>query len=332
VGKPRQQNIACCSAGVYLFTMNKNSRMEAWYRLAQGKPVDDLKLDFRGGRIDLSGLRVAEPTPGKRFLIQIAGLTEEVTLLKDLTLVRGVNWSGLDFSRARLDYVRIIDSSIQDCVFDQCSFKDGGLWGTTISNSSFRGADLRGSALGPLEKRRRNVFREVDFTETDLRQTAYTSAEFVRCLFKNANLTKVDFEGSAFTDCVFEGELREVVFNRHGFEAEDLPPNKMEGVDFSLARLRYVEFRGLDLDKVRFPEDEDHIVIDDYPGTLDRILAVLRGRTDTDSRVLAAGVAVERKWLSPNRKRGVLNKKDILEAGGEEGLKTVLQALETSGN
>ena len=42
----------------------------------------------------------------------------------------------------------------------------------------------------------------------------------------------------------------------------------MVNVDLSRAKLRWVEFRGLDLDTVRFPDDEDHLILNDYPRSL----------------------------------------------------------------
>jgi pentapeptide repeat protein len=180
-----------------------------------------------------------------------------------------------------------------------------------------------------VQEDRINTFQKVDFTGADLRQTAYVSAGFVSCLFKNTRLNKVNFQGSTFMDCSFEGELREVCFNRKGFGADALPPNEMLRVDFSRAQLRSVEFRGLDLGDVYFPTDPDHILLNEYPQTLDRLLQSLRGRTDMASKKLAAAIGVDRKWAGPRQRRGILNKNDLLEIGGEDGLRVVLGMIES---
>jgi uncharacterized protein YjbI with pentapeptide repeats len=201
---------------------------------------------------------------------------------------------------------------------------DWRLWSTRISDTTFRSTDLRGSVLGAVQDGKRNGFRNVDFGTTDLRRTAYVSAEFNACTFAYTRLDKVDFQGSTFADCSFEGELREVMFYREGFRGGAYPPNEMVGVDFSRAELRWCAFRGLDLDDVRLPHNDDHIVLNDFPEMLDRLLLALRGREDLGSKTMVAVFADARKWAG---RRGVLNKKDLLEMAGEDGLKMVLKIL-----
>ena len=81
------------------------------------------------------------------------------------------------------------------------------------------------------------------------------------------------------------------------------------------------------METVRFPEDEDHIIIDNYPRELDKVVAALQRRSDTPSRAVAAALAGRRKWVGRNQKRGILNKNEIREAGSEETLKAVLEML-----
>lgn len=293
---------------------------EPWHRLVQGKPLVGLGLALKDGRVDLRGLLAPEPSVARTFRTPGA----DVAVLEGTTEVRGAVWKALDLSGSRLNGVRFFDCIIENCVFDGCSCKDWRLWSTKVSDSTFRSADLRESALGGVQDSRRNTFRKIDFTGTDLRQTAYVSAEFVECSFKNARLDKVDFHGSTFADCRFEGELHEVLFYRTGFRGDAFPPNEMIGVDFSCAELRWVEFRGLNLESVRFPQDDNHIILDDYPAALDRLLGALKGREDLASRKMVAVFANDRKWAG---RRGILNKNDLLEIGGEDALNSVLTIL-----
>ena len=83
-----------------------------------------------------------------------------------------------------------------------------------------------------------------------------------------------------FKDCVFEGEIREAQFYRHAFRGESFPPNEMDGVDFRGASLSFVRFGRMDLKNVRFPENDAHILIEEYRPTLERMLAALQGKTD----------------------------------------------------
>ena len=305
--------------------MNADQDTEVLKRLIQGKPLDGLGLGEKNGRVDLSGLLAPEPTVAKRFSTKIA----DVAVLSGITKITGAKWKSLDFTGSRLNGVLFVDCVISDCIFDECLCQKWGLWSTTVSNTSFCSTDLRNSALGGILEGRRNVFREIDFTKTDLRQTTYTSAEFINCTFKNTRLNKVDFKGSTFKDCSFEGELREVLFYRKGFKGEAFPANEMDGVDFRRAKLRWVEFRGLDLGNVRFPEDNEHVILENYLTVLDRLIQAFGGQTDLASRKLATIFGMKRKWAGLKQQRGILNKNDLLEIGGEDGLRTVLEMIES---
>ena len=146
-------------------------------------------------------------------------------------------------------------------------------------------------------------------------------------MFNNTRLDKVNFEGSPFVDCTFIGELSEVCFQDKTFGMGEWPPNKLERIDFSRARSRSVEFRGLDLDDVRLPNDDEHIILNDYPRTLDELLAALQYENFAGSRGLRAYLGCYRKWVGPAQKIGVLNKRDLLEIAGKEGLHRVLETL-----
>jgi uncharacterized protein YjbI with pentapeptide repeats len=292
-----------------------------WRALLGGERLDRLNLPTKDGRIDLSGLAAPKPSAAHEYKVPNA----HVKQMANLVVVRGATWQGIDFSKCRLESLRFFDSVIENCSFDGAQCRDWRIWGTTIRNCSFRGADLRGSALGGIDNGKRNSFQKVDFTKADLRRTAHGSADMTACVFINANLSKVDFQGTIFVDCTFAGELREVLFYRHAFRGEAFPPNEMKGVDFRRARFRYVEFRGLDMDDVQWPEDSDHVVVENYKVALDRMLEFVRHRSDTPAQVIASTLELDRKWAGPNQRRGVINKADLLEAGDPALVTDLLQ-------
>jgi hypothetical protein len=121
--------------------------------------------------------------------------------------------------------------------------------------------------------------------------------------------------------------LHEVLFHRHAFRGEAFPPNLIDGVDFTRAQLFFVEFRGLDLENIRFPEGDEHVVIDDYRTTLERILAALRGRRDDVSGRFATVLGHMRKWAGPNQRRGIIGKRDLREMGGEAAVEYFCELL-----
>jgi uncharacterized protein YjbI with pentapeptide repeats len=280
---------------------------------------------MKNGRMDLSGLCIPETTVAETLRTPIANISR----LGGVVVAKQINWTSLDFTGSRLKGLRFHDCTINDCVFDRCNCQDWRLWSTQVQDTRFHSTDLRKSALGGLEENRQNSFRRVHFDAADLRQTAYTSARFSECVFSNSRLDKVNFQGSEFVDCSFEGEIREVCFNRLGFGAETLHPNSMVRVDFLRAHLRSVEFRNLDLKEVHFPSDQDHIPINDYTRTLDRLIRQLQDQKSSASKKLAAYLGVYRRWAGLNQERGILNKNDVLEIGGKEGLQTVLSMVES---
>jgi hypothetical protein len=90
----------------------------------------------------------------------------------------------------------------------------------------------------------------------------------------------------------------------------------MVHVDFSRAKLRDVEFRGLTLEQVRLPDDADHIVINDFAGVLDKLVSAFAQQSDETARILAVYLSAYRKGTIPGA-RGVLNKLDIEEIGAD---------------
>jgi uncharacterized protein YjbI with pentapeptide repeats len=303
--------------------ISESLNLEIWGRLIQDKPLDGLALGVKDGRIDLGGLELPEPSVVRRFQFKGVPMAD----IEPGAVLQGVKWRNLDFSDSTLNGLRLFGCEIANCRFGNCQLQDLRLWSTKTSDSSFRGANLRKAALGAVQDGRRNSFSNVDFTQTDLRQTAYTAASFDRCVFHHAKLEKIDFQTSTFSECQFEGELLRVLFYRRAFKGEAFPANEMIKVDFRRAKLRYVEFRGLSLERVLLPSDDDHVVIKNYPVALDRVIAALQQRSDLPSRKLVAYLGVLRKWAAPNQVQGVLNKEDLAEVAGMEGMNSVCELL-----
>ena len=93
------------------------------------------------------------------------------------------------------------------------------------------------------------------------------------------------------------------------------------------ARFHFVEFRELDMDDVKWPEDDHHIVVKPYKEVLDRLLSILNTRSDVVSRKMAAIFGSERKWAGLNQQEGIISKYDLIDIGGEEAVNEFLRVL-----
>lgn len=302
--------------------MNR-STAATWKALVTGESgvIRDASND--AGRLDLRGLHLSKPETSK---IMGEG-SIEISELSEVTEVRDRSWKRLDFSNSILPSLRFFNTTIDDCNFENCELNDLRMWGTKLVDVSFRGADMRKSALGPFNNRTANSFERVDFSFSDLRGTTYQSANFHQCEFFNSCLRKVDFQGSIFVNCAFKGELREVLFYSKGFGLDAAPRNEMDTVDFSGASLRWCAFRGLNLDKVIFPNDADHIVVEDYPELIDRLLNLFGGRPNPGYRSLTAVLTDARKWLGPKQNIGLFNRNDLIDMLGVPGEEEVSEII-----
>jgi uncharacterized protein YjbI with pentapeptide repeats len=264
-------------------------------RLTSGKSLKELNLADYDGRVDLRGL----------------------TLQEKQVIVRGARWNNLDFSGGTLGCLRMFAGQINDCRFDNCRMSGTRVWSTSFVNCSFEGAHLSGAMLGGVDEGKYNTFSKVDFTRADLSKTIYKAASFKQCIFKYAELVSVDFQSSSFTDCSFEGELRDVLFYRQGFNGGLFPPNKMSNVDFSRAKLHYVGFRGLVLDQVKLPRDDEHVIIDDFSVTLDKLVSLLDEEEDSKSAERLIGfLNIGKQWIPPQAPR-IVNLRDLEETAGQ---------------
>jgi uncharacterized protein YjbI with pentapeptide repeats len=303
--------------------IDESLNLEIWDRLYQAKILDDLSLPIKDGRIDLGGLVLPEPMILGRYHTPIANVTK----IEPSAIFRGAKWRDLDFTGSKLKGMRFFGCEIQNCSFQKCDLEGLRWWSMKVADCSFKGANLKEAALGGIQEGRRNIYSSVDFSEADLRGIACFTAVFDHCIFRNSKLVKIDFDGSAFNDCVFEGSLNDVLFWHRGFKEKGFPPNEMKNVDFRHATLRAVGFRGLTLAHVRLPEDDKHIVIKNFTSVLDKMLEALKGQEDKLSKKLTIFLHIYRKWAVPDQVQGVLNIQDIVETVGEEGLRRIRDLL-----
>ncbi|MFD1048610.1 pentapeptide repeat-containing protein, partial [Kibdelosporangium lantanae] len=222
--------------------------------------------------------------------------------------IAGYTLDGLDFTDADFDVIRFYDSELRNCVFDGIRFRDLKLWRTRVHDCSFREAKLVDAVLGALEDGVPNSYTGVDLTAADLRRAVFEYADFVDVDFSDTNLIDIDFGSATFSRCTFSGRLDQLVFWELPPDSERSVRNQMDDVDFSRAELHGVEFRGLRLDRVTLPMDDNHVVVHHYDRVLKRAIDELTG-----SSPYAAGFEHELRWAHPLREVGIWHRDDLDE-------------------
>ncbi len=290
---------------------DKSLNDEVVRRLIGRRSLKGLPLGTVDGRIDLRGLRIEDP--------EILGVFDtsfgRATGL-DVQRVQGARWKNLDLSGSYLSSLRLYECRIENCVFDDSICPDLRMWATQVTDCSFRRANLREASFGGAIGNSFSVFTNVDFTSANLREVMSAVARFDRCLFRNARLEKIDFQGSIFVDCIFEGLLSDVMFYKHGYKGGHFPPNEMKGLDFRNAELRDVGFRNLRLDTIKPPSNDKHILIKNVGLNLRHIIAALESHGNADTLKLAQFLRGGLKWTPEHQVWGIIHRKAFIETFG----------------
>jgi Pentapeptide repeats (9 copies) len=115
-----------------------------------------------------------------------------------------------------------------------------------------------------------------------MEQVGTAAAEYVDCDFSRARLSGVNFWQSSLIRCRFAGRLAGVIFDGRDLR-EPKPPNPMLDVDFSTVTFDHCDFRGVNFDRVRLPDDPDIFVFRD-PGPLRTAIAAMAADADPDTQ------------------------------------------------
>jgi uncharacterized protein YjbI with pentapeptide repeats len=243
-------------------------------RLGRGEAPESLSLGrTHDGRVDLRGIRLSQPQPGGRFRVRGATFdyVRSKPIFEDLVL------DNIDLSGSSLENSYWRNCTFRHVRFDRLHGRGVNFASSNMQSVSFLKADLRNANWG-LDGLDGPLLIDVEFVETDLRESTYGHPLFRNCRFVRCKLWRVNFSGSRFEECVFEGLIEETIFN--GKDRDPDPKvaairNPMKNVDFSKAQLRNVSFsRGIDLTSCMFPS-EGYLRIPHPRRTFQRLLATI---------------------------------------------------------
>jgi uncharacterized protein YjbI with pentapeptide repeats len=279
-------------------------------RMSSLDSLADLALGEHEGRVDLRGFAVPQPEVIAEAYAAEAGPDGAATVLRQMSgLVefRGIELANLDLSHSHLDHLRFDDAVLTDCLFDSARCRDWRAWHFTVERSSFRGADLRDSAIGTWQEQTGNSYRDVTFADADLRGIVCLAASFTDCDFSGVRLDQAEFNGCDFVRCKFAGPLDEVRFLADpGGIGGKTTAGVMREADFSQATLRLVEFGGYPMDDVVLPEESDaQVVVRHYPCVVRRALELLSEDFTPETRQLRTRLRTESGRLDEHRTVGV---------------------------
>ena len=208
----------------------------------------------------------------------------------------GITWDSLDLTGSQLEQLRFFAGTITNCVFDTANLNGLRLWGTRVTDSTFRRTDLRNSALGTGEWHGlRNTWQHVTLDRANLRDTTFTAAILNHCTFEKTSkllqLPDCELEG-----CVFTGELNTLLIDGRGHRYP-VDPSSFSA-DFTRAVFTDSSILGYRLDKVRLPEQQGLLVIHQWPTTLRAAVTWLRRDEATEPEQRLAKI-YERMLTSP---------------------------------
>lgn len=192
---------------------------------------------------------VPDPDPDGPWarLEQFGRLTDtRVEVARRTTLaITSAAWERVDVSGQFIDNYTASASAFDKCDFGHCT------WG--------------GGVLSDLPQ---SVYRDCDFSESDLRRVSPRFARFERCFFKSVDVTDWNATCAEFVDCTFAGRLLGAKFSGRpwGAAREKIlrirNRNEFHGNDFRDAELIDCSILGgIDLDSNQWPQSPDYVIV-----------------------------------------------------------------------
>ncbi|MFI2028697.1 pentapeptide repeat-containing protein [Streptomyces buecherae] len=231
---------------------------------------------------------------------------------------QGLTLENIDFTNASIPGLQLNGALVINCTFKRARLKGLECWGTIFRNCSFEGADMRGSQLSlPLEGAY-SAYEATDFSRANLIGANCADASFRKVNFSRTKLNGINFRGSDFTDCSFAGTIKNVTFSTESLTGKQPRASVMQGIDFSEATLRDIEFRHIDTQGITFPVGDPHVMVDHYHCTLTRAVEALPVKGKPFTYGLRAYLATELGHAHPERTLGIWHRASLGKTTAEQ--------------
>ncbi len=262
----------------------------------------DAALDSVGefeGRRDLRGLEFGNPYEND-LALDVKVNAHEFKFVRS-TIFTGLTLSSIDFSRANLEKTVWEDCVFDNCLFDHTRFVNVRLWGCSIKNSRFESSDIRETLLGGGNAQNLGSLENVDFHDGKFSQVSFSYPAITGCHFR-CDMKVVNFHGSRFKDCSFDGVLELVAFrgraipnsNEQYMQGRDIPENRMENIDFSNAFFKDVVFEdAVNLTGCVWPKDGGIFLVKNAHKVFPAALRIIESEWSGEHRRIASFIIKE---------------------------------------
>ena len=281
-------------------------RDDVWTRLSAGAPLDGLGLGRVHGRWDLRGIGFEPPTrEAPASVTLLGGRQASVQRIRGIRKIAGVRLTGLDFSGTKLDHLWLTDCDVEDCLFDGASLKSFRNVGSRLRKCSFAQSSLRDSVLGARLRGARARYEQATFVGADMRGALPGHTDFIDCDFTAARMKGLEFWDATLTRCRFGGLLENVIFAGRKTLLGRRHEETLVDVDFTTAEFRWVEFRHLNLGRVKLPSRPDHLVVQHPKCVLEWLSRSLATRDDRELLSLRSAVDFWLQWAGPHHNQSI---------------------------
>ncbi len=182
------------------------------------------------GNFDLRGLNLKDVD----VLVENQGAK-----LKDIV------FQNCDFSFSNFDNLRIERCQFINCIFVSVYCRDLYEIGNVFNHCTFQKVDFRRALIG----NENSKFNDCIFENCNFTSCSFYSPQFTNISFVNCNLRELDFAGSSFENCLFEGKMSYVLFRG------DDPRFNLKNPGYRKNQMNRVSFEKLDFNFLGFSDD-----------------------------------------------------------------------------
>jgi fluoroquinolone resistance protein len=135
----------------------------------------------------------------------------------------GIEFEHCMFRGISIESLKATNCTLIDCVFEECGLALCEWTGTSLRGCVFRGSKLSGSNWTTAAWNAFSSASPLSFEQCDLSHSSFQGIRMAKTVFRNCNLTDVDFSDSDLTGVELDGcELERANFSRANLTKADL--------------------------------------------------------------------------------------------------------------